>query len=43
MNDEDYGIISADDERIGNNGFTFTVSPDDVDTKVIFECNLISD
>ena len=42
LNDDDYGIISADDPRIGQNGFTFTLSPQDVDTKVTFLCELIS-
>lgn len=42
LNDNDYGIISADDPRIGQNGFTFTLSPQDVDTKVTFLCELIS-
>jgi len=41
LNDEDYGIISASDPRIGNDGFTFTLSPEDVDTKVTFLCELI--
>ena len=41
LDDESYGIISADDERFGDNGFTFTLSPDDVDTKVTFLCELI--
>lgn len=40
LNDEDYGVISADDGRIGNGGFTFTLSPDDVNTKVTFMCTL---
>ena len=42
LNDDDYGIISADDPRIGQNGFTFALSPQDVDTKVTFLCELIS-
>ena len=41
LDDDSYGIISADDERFGDNGFTFTLSPDDVDTKVTFLCELI--
>ena len=41
LDDESYGIISASDPRFGNGGFTFTLSPDDVDTKVTFECKLI--
>lgn len=41
LNDEDYGVISNSDSRIGNDGFTFTLSPEDVDTKVTFLCELI--
>lgn len=41
LNDESYGVISADDKRLGNEGFTFTLSPEDVDTKVTFLCQLI--
>ena len=41
LDDESYGIISASDPRFGNGGFTFTLSPDDVDTKVTFECKLM--
>lgn len=41
--DEDtYGVISASDSRIGNDGFTFTLTPEDVDTKVTFMCELIT-
>lgn len=40
LNEDSYGVISADDSRIGNEGFTFTLSPDDVDTKVTFMCTL---
>ena len=41
IDDESYGIISASDSRFSNDGFTFTLSPDDVDTKVTFICELI--
>lgn len=41
LNDASYGVISADDKRLGNEGFTFTLSPEDVDTKVTFLCQLI--
>lgn len=41
LNDESFGVISADDKRIGAGGFTFTLSPEDVDTKVTFLCQLI--
>lgn len=41
LDDDSYGIISAADSRFGNDGFTFTLSPEDVDTKVTFMCELI--
>ena len=41
MDEETFGVISASDSRIGNNGFTLTLTPDDVDTKVTFMCELI--
>lgn len=40
--DEDaYGVISANDSRISNGGFTLTIGPDDVNAKVTFMCELI--
>ena len=40
--DEDrYGVISASDSRLGNDGFTLTLTPSDVDIKVTFKCELI--
>ena len=42
LNDEQYWVVSSDDPRIGNEGFTFTLSPNDVDTKVTFMCTLNS-
>lgn len=41
LDEETYGIISSSDKRFGDNGFTFTLSPEDVDTKVTFMCELI--
>lgn len=41
LDDDTFGAISASDSRLGNNGFTFTLSPSDVDTKVTFMCELI--
>ena len=41
LDDSSFGIISASDTRFGDNGFTFTLSPEDVDTKVTFMCELI--
>ena len=41
LDDETFGIISAGDSRFSDNGFRFTLLPDDVDTKVTFMCELI--
>lgn len=41
LDDDTYGVISSSDTRFGDNGFTFTLSPGDVDTKVTFMCELI--
>lgn len=41
LDDLSFGIISASDTRFGDNGFTFTLSPEDVDTKITFMCELI--
>lgn len=42
LDDDAYGVILATDSRIGNDGFTLTISPSDVSTKVTFMCELIS-
>lgn len=41
LNDQTFGVVPADDPHIGNDGFTFTLEPDDVDVKVTFLCQLI--
>ena len=41
MDEESFGVISSTDSRLGNNGFTFTLSPNDIDAKVTFLCELI--
>lgn len=41
VDEEEFGVISSDDPTIGNNGFTLTISADDVDTKVTFMCELV--
>lgn len=41
LDDDSFGIISSSDSRFGDGGFTFTLSPDEVDTKVTFMCELI--
>jgi len=38
-----FGTILSTDKRIGNDGFTFTLSPEDVDTKVVFMCQLVTE
>lgn len=43
MGEDAFGTILSDDSRIGQDGFTFTLSPEDVDTKVVFMCRLITD
>ncbi len=40
MGEAGFGSISADDARIGAGGFTFTLSPEDVNTKVTFMAQL---
>ena len=42
INDSDFKTISSSDSRLSNDGFSFTLSPEDVDTKVVFECSLIA-
>lgn len=42
LDESAFGVISASDSRIGDDGFTFTLSPEDVDTKVTFLCELIT-
>ena len=41
LDEESYDIISSTDTRFSDNGFKFTLSPEDVDTKVTFMCELI--
>lgn len=42
FDEENFGTILATDPRISDDGFTFTLSPEDVDTKVTFLCELIT-
>ena len=42
VNEETFGTILSSDPRIGNGGFTFTLSPADVDVKVVFRCTVNS-
>ena len=40
MNDADFSTISASDSRLSNSGFSFTITPADVDEKIVFQCDL---
>ena len=42
LDDESFGVISSSDTRFGDDGFTFTLSPSDVDAKITFRCELIA-
>lgn len=41
-NEDEYTAIPEDDGRIDNGGFTFVITPNDVDAKAIFICELIT-
>lgn len=43
IDEETFGTILSTDSRISNEGFTLTLSPADVDTKVTFMCQLITE
>lgn len=43
MGESTYTTILSTDDRIGDDGFTLTLTPNDVDTKVTFMCNLITE
>ncbi|MCR4578703.1 MAG: hypothetical protein K5784_12435 [Clostridiales bacterium] len=43
LNDSTFGVISASDSRLSQDGFCLTLSPADVDVKVTFMCELITD
>lgn len=42
MDESTFGIISADDSRIIDGGMSFVLSPEDIDSKVTFQCDLIT-
>ena len=42
LNDSEFGVLSAADQRISQGGFALTISPADVDTKTVFMCTLQS-
>ena len=39
-NDNNWSSMMSTDSHISNNGFTLTVTPDDVDEKIVFKCEL---
>lgn len=43
LNEDAFTAISSTDSRISNNGFSLTLSSEDVDTKVTFMCQLITE
>ena len=43
MGEETFGTILATDTRITNEGFSLSLTPSDVDTKVVFKCQLVSE
>ena len=40
MGSEEWIDISSTDTRLSDNGFIFTINPQDVDTKAVFQCEL---
>lgn len=43
MGETTFGTILSTDSRISDNGFSFTLTPADVNTKVVFMCQLVTD
>lgn len=43
LGEDTYSIIVASDHKLSNDGFTLTLTPEEVDTKVTFMCELIAD
>ena len=43
IGEKNFGTILATDSRIADEGFSLSLSPSDVDTKVVFKCQLITD
>ena len=41
INDNDFTVISSTDSRIGSEGFTLTLSRNDIGSKATFACNLM--
>lgn len=43
ISDNDYGIISANDKHLSEQGFKYTITPEDIDTQVTYMCELINE
>ncbi len=43
IDEERYGVISADDSRLLDGGFQFVLGTEDVDVKVTFRCSLVTE
>jgi hypothetical protein len=43
IGEETFGTILATDSRLSNEGFLLSLSPSDVDTKVVFRCQLVTE
>ena len=43
IGEETFGTILATDSRISHEGFSLSLSPSDVDTKVVFKCQLVTE
>ena len=41
IDESDYGVIVASDHKLSNDGFSLTLTPEEVDVKVTFRCELI--
>lgn len=42
MGESTFGTILSTDERLSDEGFSLLLNPDDVDTKVVFRCQLVT-
>ncbi|MBQ6385360.1 MAG: hypothetical protein IJJ38_04240 [Lachnospiraceae bacterium] len=42
LDDSDFGIIVSSDHKLSEDGFSLTLTPDEVDTKVTFRCELVT-
>ena len=43
MGEATFGTILTTDSRLSNEGFALSLTPSDVDTKVVFKCQLVTE